>query len=224
MANSFRSVFDIIGPIMVGPSSSHTAGAVRIGRMARTIYGAEPTQAKITFFGSFAHTYKGHGTDVAVISGLLGFETFDQRIRDAYVHAREAGLLIDINISEDPVDNPNTVRLELNGAKGYIDITGISIGGGAISITNINGYPCNLDGELPALLVIHRDRAGAIAAVTGILARYAVNVAHMEVSRHEKGMMALMIIETDDRLSSEVLQHLENLDQVERIISIGNVR
>ncbi len=223
MANSFRSIFDIIGPVMVGPSSSHTAGAVRIGRMARAIYGAQPTHAKITFYGSFAHTYQGHGTDVAVISGLLGFETFDQRIRDAYDHAAAEGLNIEILVSEDPVDNPNTVKLELSGTQKPISITGVSVGGGAYLISNINGFPCNLDGELPALLVIHPDRAGAIAAVTSVLANFSINVAHMEVSRHEKGDMALMIIETDERLSDEILRELDKLSQVERVIPVRKI-
>ncbi len=223
MADHFRSVFDIIGPVMVGPSSSHTAGAVRIGNFARSLYGEQPSRANITFYGSFAHTYQGHGTDVAIIAGLLTFPTFDERIPAAYAHAQESGLSIDIQVSSEPVESPNTVKIVMEGSRGALEVTGVSIGGGAIEITNIQGFPCRLSGDLPAILVVHQDRVGAIAQVTAILTQSQINVAHMEVARHAKGKTAMMIIETDQLVESEIVAACEQLDTVERVVVIDNL-
>jgi L-serine dehydratase len=196
----YRSVFDIIGPVMVGPSSSHTAGAVRIGRLARRLFGREPLEAEIGFFGSFARTWRGHATDVAVLAGILGLETSDPRIPDSYALAKEAGLRFTFTEEDAVPPHPNTVRVRLTNGADAITVTGISLGGGTVQIVRVDGFDLRLTGDAPALLIFHRDAYGAVAAVTGLLARERINISHMEVSRAERGRDALMVIETDQRV------------------------
>lgn len=217
----YRSVFDIIGPVMVGPSSSHTAGAARIGLMAGKLFGEMPTVIHITFYGSFADTYRGHGTDVAIIGGVLGYDTFDDRIPQSIDIAKSKGIEIHFETSEALTDHPNTARVHLTNGLEEFELVGISIGGGTIEITELNGVPLRLSGGGPALVVLHHDRFGAIAAVTSILADYEINIGHMEVSRHEKGKQALMAIEIDDRITAEVLEEIDRLPQVERAVMMG---
>jgi len=217
----YRSVFDIIGPVMVGPSSSHTAGAARIGLMAGKLFGETPTVIHITFYGSFADTYRGHGTDVAIIGGVLGYDTFDDRIPQSIDIAKSKGIEIHFETSEASTDHPNTARVHLSNGLEEFELVGISIGGGTIEITELNGVPLRLSGGGPALVVLHHDRFGAIAAVTSILADYEINIGHMEVSRHEKGKQALMAIEIDDRITAEVLEEIDRLPQVERAVMMG---
>ncbi|AOT01115.1 L-serine dehydratase, iron-sulfur-dependent subunit beta [Exiguobacterium sp. U13-1] len=217
----YRSVFDIIGPVMVGPSSSHTAGAARIGLMAGKLFGETPTVIHITFYGSFADTYRGHGTDVAIIGGVLGYDTFDDRIPQSIDIAKSKGIEIHFETSEALTDHPNTARVHLSNGLEEFELVGISIGGGTIEITELNGVPLRLSGGGPALVVLHHDRFGAIAAVTSILADYEINIGHMEVSRHEKGKQALMAIEIDDRITAEVLEEIDRLPQVERAVMMG---
>lgn len=217
----YRSVFDIIGPVMVGPSSSHTAGAARIGLMAGKLFGETPTVIHITFYGSFADTYRGHGTDVAIIGGVLGYDTFDDRIPQSIDIAKSKGIKIHFETSEALTDHPNTARVHLTNGVEEFELVGISIGGGTIEITELNDVPLRLSGGGPALVVLHHDRFGAIAAVTSILADYEINIGHMEVSRHEKGKQALMAIEIDDRITAEVLEEIDRLPQVERAVMMG---
>ncbi len=217
----YRSVFDIIGPVMVGPSSSHTAGAARIGLMAGKLFGETPKVIHITFYGSFADTYRGHGTDVAIIGGVLGYDTFDDRIPQSIDIAKSKGIEIHFETSEALTDHPNTARVHLTNGLEEFELVGISIGGGTIEITELNGVPLRLSGGGPALVVLHHDRFGAIAAVTSILADYEINIGHMEVSRHEKGKQALMAIEIDDRITAEVLEEIDRLPQVERAVMMG---
>jgi L-serine dehydratase len=217
----YKSVFDIIGPVMIGPSSSHTAGAARIGRVARTLFGRQPAWAKISLYGSFAKTYKGHGTDVAITGGLLDFDTFDERIISALDIAKDQGLDV-VFIEEDAIpDHPNTAKVIIGDETGEMELVGISIGGGKIEITELNGFQLRLSGHHPAILVIHNDRFGAIASVSNILSKYEINIGHMEVSRKEKGQMALMTIEVDQNIDEEVLheiQKLPNITQVARVV------
>ncbi len=217
----YRSVFDIIGPVMVGPSSSHTAGAARIGLMAGKLFGETPTVIRITFYGSFADTYRGHGTDVAIIGGVIGYDTFDDRIPQSIDIAKSKGIEIHFETSEALTDHPNTARVHLTNGVEEFELVGISIGGGTIEITELNGVPLRLSGGGPALVVLHHDRFGAIAAVTSILADYEINIGHMEVSRHEKGKQALMAIEIDDRITADVLEEIDRLPQVERAVMMG---
>jgi len=198
-----RSVFDVIGPVMIGPSSSHTAGAVRLGRLARAVFGEQPARAHITLHGSFASTGRGHGTDLALVAGLLGFAPDDVRIRIADEEARRAGL--DVSFSEADLGevHPNTARLELSSADGRtVTVQGSSVGGADVMLTAIDDFDVNITGELPVLVVEHRDQPGVIASVSAVLARYGVNIASMEVSRERRGARALMVIETDHEVDA----------------------
>jgi L-serine dehydratase len=214
----FRSAFDIIGPVMIGPSSSHTAGAARIGRVARTLFGKLPKKAIISLYGSFAKTYKGHGTDFAIVAGLLDFDTCDERLPKSLEIANEIGLEIVFRTEEAVVDHPNTVKINLYDETNKLEMVGISIGGGTIEITELNSFPLKLSGEHPAILVVHQDRFGIISAVTNVLSTYEINIGHMEVSRLEKGEMALMVIEVDQRIEDIVIDELKNLSNVSQII------
>ncbi|WP_102027338.1 L-serine ammonia-lyase, iron-sulfur-dependent subunit beta [Salirhabdus sp. Marseille-P4669] len=218
----YRSVFDIIGPIMVGPSSSHTAGALRIGRMARKLLGREPKWASVHLYGSFANTYKGHGTDVAIIGGLLDFDTFDTRLSDSITIAKERG--IDIQFMEENaiVDHPNTARIVIGDENGQLELVGISIGGGKAEITELNGFDLNLSGEYPAILVLHNDRYGAIASVTHVLAQNRINIGRMEVSRRELGKEALMVIETDEVIDHSIMTQLEKEDNILQVVKVAD--
>ncbi|MDR7236267.1 L-serine ammonia-lyase, iron-sulfur-dependent subunit beta [Neobacillus drentensis] len=214
----YRSAFDIIGPVMIGPSSSHTAGAARIGRVARTLFGRLPKKAIISLYGSFAKTYKGHGTDFAIVAGLLDFDTNDERLPKALEIANEMGLAIEFRTEDAVVDHPNTVKINLYDEANDLEMVGISIGGGTIEITELNSFPLKLSGEHPAILVVHQDRFGIISAVTNVLSAYEINIGHMEVSRLEKGEMALMVIEVDQRIEDKVIDELTNLSNVSQII------
>ncbi|SDC40002.1 L-serine ammonia-lyase, iron-sulfur-dependent subunit beta [Shouchella lonarensis] len=216
----FRTVFDIIGPVMIGPSSSHTAGAVRIGKVARTLFAETPQSAGIYFYGSFAKTYRGHGTDVAVIGGLLDYETNDERIRDAFFHAKQAQLDVRIHKEDTLTAHPNTVRIRLHSDEKQLELVGISIGGGKIEIIELNGFALRLSGNHPAILVVHQDRYGAIAAVSNVLAKHAVNIGHMEVSRKEKGEEALMVMEVDQNVDAPLLQELQTLPHILHVSKI----
>lgn len=216
----YRSVFDIIGPVMVGPSSSHTAGAVRIGQLARKLFDREPETTRIHFFGSFARTYRGHATDVAVLAGVLGLKTDDPRIPNAFALAQERGL--DYSFYEEaaiPI-HPNTVSIDLTAGEASISVTGISIGGGMVQITRVDGFDLRLSGESPALLIFHQDAFGAIAAVTQLLAYAQVNISHMEVSRAERGQDALMVIETDQPISGDILRLIQCQPRIFKTIKL----
>ena len=216
----YRSVFDIIGPVMIGPSSSHTAGAARIGRVARSLFGREPKWANISLYGSFAQTYKGHGTDVAIVGGLLDFDTDDVRIINAIDIANEKGIKLRF-IEEDAVtDHPNTARLIIGDHNGELELVGISIGGGKIEVTELNGFELKLSGNHPAIVVVHNDRFGAIASVANTLARYEINIGHMEVSRKEQGKLALMTIEVDQNMEDTILAELEELPNILKVTKI----
>lgn len=214
----FNSVFDIIGPVMVGPSSSHTAGAARIGKAVYTLFGGIPEKAEITFFGSFAQTYKGHGSDVAVIGGLLGFDPWDQRIRDSFSLAEKAGAAVSIQTSDKPTDHPNTIAVKASGKdRSSLAVTACSLGGGKIRVSAIDGFPTALSCDNPAILVFHKDRFGVVADVSNVLAKNEINIGHMEVSRREKGEDALMIIEVDNMSDKTLKAALEKLKNVTRV-------
>jgi L-serine dehydratase len=199
------SVFDIIGPRMTGPSSSHTAGAVRIAYIARRLAGEEISRVHFTLYGSFAETGRGHGTDKALIGGILGFMPDDERIRHAYEYAKEQGVQVDFTYSDEPVDHPNTVKIELTDVRErMMEVVGRSIGGGNILITEINEQAVELSGEYPTLIVSHRDEPGVIAEVSHVLAQLNVNIAFMRVFRHGRGRDAYMCIETDTPVTKEM--------------------
>jgi L-serine dehydratase len=218
--SSFRHSFDIIGPVMIGPSSSHTAGAARIGRIARALFGVAPQEAEITLYGSFAKTYKGHGTDVALVAGLLEFSTHDARIPRSLQIAREVGLQVTFKTAHHPDYHPNTVRIKLRTGEQTFEMLGCSIGGGAVEIQEINGFKVKLTGAYPTLVIPHTDRFGVVAAVTAILSRHQLNISMMEVSRRGRGSDALMVICTDEHPADEVVAEIAGLEAVKDVSRI----
>ncbi|WP_042348965.1 L-serine ammonia-lyase, iron-sulfur-dependent subunit beta [Bacillus massiliigorillae] len=210
----YKSVFDIIGPIMIGPSSSHTAGAARIGKVARSLFRKQPKWVEIYFYGSFAETYKGHGTDVAIIGGILDFDTHDERIINSIEIAGDLGVDVSFSVEDDDTDHPNTVKVRMGDGDDELELVGISIGGGKIEIIELNGFKLKLSGNHPAILVEHHDKFGAIASVSNVLARYEINIGHMEVSRKEMGKKALMTIEVDQNIDDIILDKLEILPNI----------
>src|SRR5699024_1965425 len=216
----FNSIFDIIGPTMVGPSSSHTAGAARIGLVARYLLGAEPTWAKIYLYESFAKTYKGHGTDFAIIGGLLGYETNDERMRHSLIEAKTKNIPIEFVEENVSVAHPNTARIRVGSEDNTIEVVGQSIGGGKIEVIELNGFELRLSGNHPAILVMHNDRFGAIASISNILAKHEINIGHMEVNRKDLGQEAMMVIETDQNIQDNVMQELENADHINHVSTI----
>jgi len=218
------NVFDIIGPIMIGPSSSHTAGAVRIGKVVRTLLGEEPIKAHILFHGSFARTYKGHGTDRAVIGGLLGFETDDLRIRDSLDLAKEAGLEYNIEVGDLGEVHPNTVQIKAEGKSGKnITVIASSIGGGNIVVKEIDSLHVDFTGESHTIVITHRDAPGAVASVTSLLAVYKINIGQMKVYRTRRGGNAIMVIETDQEPIMEVVDKLGRLECVYKVVALKPV-
>lgn len=216
------NLFDVIGPVMIGPSSSHTAGAVRLGNLGRAILGETVRDAVIGLHGSFAQTYRGHGTDRALAAGLLGWATDDARIPESLQIAADSELTISftaINLGE--LAHPNSVQFTLTGISGKVcRVTGASIGGGQVVVSEIDGFPVELSGQFPTILTMHKDRPGAIALVTSILSTQGVNIAQMRVFRREKGGLAAMIVETDQPIGDaelEVIQKLPHIESVRRI-------
>ena len=216
------SVFDIVGPVMIGPSSSHTAGAARIGLMARNILKDEPEKALITVYGSFAKTYKGHGTDKALVAGLLGFSADDTRLRDSFSIAAEKGLEITLQRSDEEVDHPNPVRIAMTGKNGnQAEILGVSLGGGKIEIREINGFEVSLNGEEHTLITLHRDQPGIIAQATTIMAIGHINVSTMKVFRSGKHANAVMIVCTDSPVPAEMVSLIGNIAAIESGITLA---
>lgn len=216
-----HGVFDIVGPVMIGPSSSHTAGAVRLGLMARKILGEEAIRAEINLHGSFARTYRGHGTDKALIAGILGFAPEDERIRDALNIASDKGLEFSFQTVNLEEAHPNTAVIYLVGKSGRTArVRGASVGGGNIMISNIDGYNVELTGQYPALITIHHDCPGVITKVTQILAHAEVNIAFMRVSRQNRGETAMMIMELDEEPTPEVIGECQQAANVQYAFAI----
>ena len=195
-------IFDIIGPNMVGPSSSHTAGALRIALLAGKMLHSTPASVSFTLYGSFARTYRGHGTDRALLAGILGMNTEDLRIRDSFSLADQAGLRYAFEVNtENREVHPNTVDIFLTGTSGEeVRITGVSVGGGAVRITRINGVKVRFSGEYNTLIVRQLDAPGVVAAITRILAEHHINIAFMRMYREGKGDTAYTIIEADGEI------------------------
>lgn len=216
----FKSVFDIIGPIMIGPSSSHTAGAARIGRVARSLFEREPKWAHIYFYGSFAQTFRGHGTDVALVGGILDYDTFDERIIDAITIAKSKGMELYFYEEEAIPNHPNTAKIRIGDENDELELVGISIGGGKIEIIELNGFQLKLSGNHPAILVAHNDKFGTIASVSNLLAKHEINIGHMEVSRKDIGKLALMTIEVDQNIEDDLLEEITKLPNVLKVTKI----
>lgn len=221
----FKNVFSIIGPAMIGPSSSHTAGAVRIGRFARQLLGDLPAQAEICFYGSFAETYSGHGTDLAVVGGLLDYRTDDERIRHSLQDAEEQGIKIGFSTGVLPGAHPNTVKIKLTGQDGrHTEVTGASIGGGTIVIRSIDGFEVKSSGELPTLVVSHADRQGVLAGITALFSREYVNIGYIITDRKGRTGEALTVVEADSPIPSELMKAIESLEHVNQVAYIDLTR
>ena len=201
------NIFDMMGPVMVGPSSSHTAGAARIGNMGRTLLGEEVARADIGLYGSFAETGYGHGTDRALLAGLLGMKPDDLRIPNAYEEANRAGMAYSFRTVELRDAHPNTALLELTGKSGKkLTLQASSIGGGAIVVNKIDGIDVNFTGDFNTLIVRNQDESGS-----SILSQVHINVANMSVNRHRRGGDALMVIETDQHIKPRQVEFLSEL-------------
>jgi L-serine dehydratase len=219
------SAFDIIGPIMIGPSSSHTAGAARIGKVARTIAGGKIKKVDIYLHGSFSKTYKGHGTDRALLAGILGFEPWDERLRDSLKLAEEQDLEVNF-IQADLGDvHPNTVKFIMFLEDGHeVEVIGSSIGGGNISISEVDGEKVEFDGNYPTLLVKHKDLPGVISRVSGLISSANINIAFLKVFRLSKGKTATMVFETDSPVPDWVIEEIDALGNIENIKVINPIK
>ena len=202
-------IFDLIGPIMVGPSSSHTAGAVRIGYVARKIFREEPVKAEITLHGSFAATGRGHGTDRALVAGLLGMHPDDSRIPESFEIAQQRGLDFKFENRELRSAHPNTAKIKLSAADGReLEIVAASVGGGRIEVRELAGMPMRFTADKPTLIISNNDKPGSIAKVSEVLSKEHINIATFNVNRSSRGGRAIMVIECDSPVSAEALRHI----------------
>ncbi len=212
------NLFDILGPVMVGPSSSHTAGAVRIGRMARALLGQEPVRAKLLLHGSFASTGEGHGTHQALIAGLLDLAPDDSRVPHSFELARERGLEFEFGTCQLRDVHPNSVIIRLEGAQGgRLEVGASSPGGGRIRVFRVDGLDTGFTGELPTLVVHNSDQPGCVSQVTGALAAQGLNVATLQLNRGGRGGSAVMVIECDQPVSDATCQWLRALPGILRV-------
>ena len=215
-------IFDLIGPIMVGPSSSHTAGAVRIGLACRRILGEEISEADVTLSGSFAATGRGHGTDKAIIAGLLGMAPDDVRVSDSFRYAQERGLVFSFAFGDTPMSHPNTARLVLKGRDGASsDIEAASLGGGRIEIRRIGDMSLRFSAEQPTLIIRNEDKPGTVAEVSRILSEEKINIATFNVNRNSRGGTAVMVIECDTPLTDVLLARIRALPGILRAVYIN---
>ena len=218
-------VFDIIGPIMVGPSSSHTAGACRIGKYARGILSEEPMNAIIKLSGSFKKTYRGHGTDKAIIAGLLGFNEDDEKIRDSIEIAKKQGRKF--TILEEDIENvhANTAEITMikeNGEK--VVIEGASIGGGNILITKINDAKVNINGLFDVIVVGHVDIPGMVYKITKVLYEWKININGLSLHREEKSGNAVVIFEVDDKISDKMCDEMRAIENVQYVTLLRSLK
>lgn len=216
------NIFDILGPVMVGPSSSHTAGAVRIGAVSRKLLSDKPVKAEIFLHGSFALTGVGHGTDRAIVAGLLGMDTDDMRIPKSFEIAKEEGLDFSVSAVTLKDAHPNSALIKLKGEKGReLEIIAASVGGGRISIEKIDGIETHFSGDYPTLVVHNIDQPGHVAEVTSALSHHAINIATLNLYRDKRGGYAVMIVETDQPIPESVVKWLEHLEGVIKVTYIN---
>ena len=214
----------MIGPVMIGPSSSHTAGVVRIARAAIKILGASPDQAEIIFYNSFARTYEGHGSDLAIIAGLLDFRTDDKRIKESFKFAEEQGMKYSFkSVGNASTLHPNTIKLILKKGEHMVEVLGESRGGGIINIAEVNGFKADFSASLHTLIITAAGTKGSIAFISDVLAHDDCNIATMSVSRKGKNDVACLVIEMDSGLKPVTLEYLRSLSWVRQIIYIPDI-
>lgn len=218
MENS-TTLFDIIGPIIVGPSSSHTAGAVRIGLMSRNIYGKFFNKVKFVLYNSFAKTGKGHGTDKALLAGVLGFEVNDERIKNSFMIAKQENIDLIFENKEDFNRHPNSVDI-IFGDKSEMKISANSVGAGEIEIIKINNYNFKLKGDYPTLLLTYQDKPGMVSKVTKLIQDENINIAYMNCYRSSKGEEASMCICLDSKLPNIVVEKIKKMIKIYFITNI----
>ena len=212
------NLLDIVGPVMVGPSSSHTAGAVRIGYVSRKLLGCEVAKAKIYFHGSFLATGKGHGTDRAIVAGLLGYDVDDERIPNSLKLAEENNLKVKFSSIDLGDIHPNSVKLDLEGVDGSrLEVVACSIGGGRINILELDGITANFSGDYPTLIVFNKDQPGHVTEVTSMLAHKGINIATLQLYRSSRGGKAVMVIECDSEVPKEGRQWLEKVEGILKV-------
>lgn len=213
-------IFDLIGPIMVGPSSSHTAGAVRIGLVARRILGTQPESAEILLHGSFAATGRGHGTDKAIVAGLLGMEPDDERIPESFAFAESAGMSFTVENASLKNAHPNSALVRLQAGEREVELIGASIGGGRIQIRALNGMETCFSAEHPTVIIRNEDKPGTVAEVSRVLSELRINIATFRVSRNSRGGEAVMVIECDEPLEAEAVEHISSVPGVLRAVYV----
>ena len=217
-------VFDILGPIMIGPSSSHTAGAARLAKVAAIIAGDKITEVEFLLHGSFAQTYRGHGTDKALVAGILNMDPWDENLKKSFDIARSKGINIKFTETDLGDVHPNRVKFIIKKEDGHItEITGSSIGGGNILIFNIDGQNVEFTGEHPTILTQHRDLPGVISKISSILYEHNINIAGMRVYRSGKGKMATMALETDSLISEGLMNKIKQIDEIESVKFINPI-
>lgn len=218
------SAFDILGPIMIGPSSSHTAGAARLGKIASIIAGKGITSVKFILHGSFAKTYKGHGTDRALTAGILGMDPWDERLKGSMVIAKEQGLHIEFACEDLGDVHPNTVKFIITKKSGRIvEIIGSSVGGGNILIFEVDGQAVEFTGKCPTIIINHKDIPGMISKVSTILYNENINIAVMKVYRNSRGLKAAMLFETDTIVPGDVISRIKCLADIYNIREISPI-
>lgn len=218
------SVFDMIGPVMIGPSSSHTAGVVRIARAARRVLGGRPDVVDITFYNSFARTYEGHGSDRAIIAGLLDYKTDDKRIKDALDLAKAEGMVYRFkSVGNASALHPNTIKLNLRKGENAVEVIGESRGGGMINIAEVDGFNAGFSANLHTVIITASDVKGSIAFIANVLAHDECNIATMSVSRKGKNEVACLVIEMDSGVKDVTLAYLKSLSWVKQIIYIPDI-
>ncbi len=217
--NKVNSLFDVIGPVMVGPSSSHTAGVAKLARIAESVAGERITEVTFLLHGSFQTTYKGHGSDRALLAGIMGLGPSDPRLVDAYRLADEAGLKYEFVKKDLGAVHPNTIKVVMTGESGNVtELTGASVGGGEVLISNLNGFEVNFGGNYYTLVIIHEDRPGVVTAVAGELAKEGVNLATMSLSRAARGMEATLIMELDTEPSPAAISRIGEIPHVSKVL------
>ena len=216
------NIFEILGPVMVGPSSSHTAGAVRIGYVCQKLMGEKIVSADIQLYGSFLLTGKGHGTPQAIVAGLLGMTPDDARIPHSFEIAKESGLKFTIGEAKLKEAHPNSVLLKLTGeSKKELEVIGESLGGSIINIAQIDGLPANISGDYPTLIASNMDVPGMVAKVSGVLYEADINIAQMHLYRASRGKNSVLIAECDQEISSKTLNDIRNLDGIVKVSYLG---
>ncbi|HCW05877.1 MAG TPA: L-serine ammonia-lyase, iron-sulfur-dependent, subunit beta [Cytophagales bacterium] len=217
-------IFDMIGPVMIGPSSSHTAGVVRIARVAIRILGGIPDEAEIIFYNSFARTYEGHGSDRAILAGLMDFETDDKRIKQAIEIATERGLKYHFkSIGNASTMHPNSIRVKLKKGNDEVEVLGESKGGGIINIAEVNGFRANFNAALYTLIIFADDVKGSVAFIANVLAHDDCNIATMSVSRKGKNDLACLVIEMDSKVKPVTFEYLKSLSWIKEVKSIAQI-